>query len=123
MEIYVLISELSLIPWVVLEPVALRRWEEPLPLHDLARPPSKSIKISASVTPLSKIEDRAAKIKSCWNPTFVLEPLFKKWKKTWMVVSLGGNLKCFASKRSSRTQKTYNLKMDLVAFKTGKQVS
>ena len=39
-----------------------------------------------------------------------------------MVVSLGGNLKYFASKSSSRTQKTLNLKMDMVSLKTGKQV-
>ncbi|KAH3827380.1 hypothetical protein DPMN_129317 [Dreissena polymorpha] len=70
-------------------------------------------------------------IKNLKNPTDhskndckpLSEPLFKKWKRSWMVVSLGGNLKCFAKKRSSRPQTTFNLKLDLVSFKQGAQVT
>ncbi|KAL4221350.1 Pleckstrin y domain [Mactra antiquata] len=47
--------------------------------------------------------------------------LFKRWRKVWMVVSLGGNLKCFSSKKSSSPQKVWNLKKDLVMIKFGKQ--
>lgn len=50
------------------------------------------------------------------------EPLFKKWKKSWLVVSLGGNLKYFAKKKSSSPQKTFNVKLDLISIKTGTQV-
>ncbi|XP_052819924.1 pleckstrin homology domain-containing family B member 2-like [Mya arenaria] len=49
------------------------------------------------------------------------KPLFKRWKKVWMTVSLGGNLKCFSKKRSSRATKTYDVKMDLISIKSGKQ--
>ncbi|WAR13969.1 PUR2-like protein [Mya arenaria] len=38
-----------------------------------------------------------------------------------MTVSLGGNLKCFSKKRSSRATKTYDVKMDLISIKSGKQ--
>ncbi|XP_045161219.1 pleckstrin homology domain-containing family B member 2-like [Mercenaria mercenaria] len=58
-------------------------------------------------------------LKAGW--AFRQKPLFKKWKKTWLVVSLGGNLKCFSSKRNSSPQKTWNLRQDLVIIKFGKQ--
>ncbi|XP_052212477.1 pleckstrin homology domain-containing family B member 2-like [Dreissena polymorpha] len=64
-------------------------------------------------------KDDVILLKAGW--IFRQKPLFKKWKRSWMVVSLGGNLKCFAKKRSSRPQTTFNLKLDLVSFKQGAQ--
>lgn len=58
-------------------------------------------------------------LKAGW--VFRQKPLLKKWKKSWLVVSLGGNLKYFTSKKSSSPQKVFNVKSDLMAIKYGKQ--
>lgn len=57
----------------------------------------------------------------CLNSTFA-EAFFRKWKKSWIVVCSGGPVRVFKNKNASRPQKSYDLKMDCIVIKTGRQV-
>ena len=50
------------------------------------------------------------------------EAFFRKWKKSWIVVCSGGPVRVFKNKKASRPQKSYDLKMDCIVIKTGRQV-
>lgn len=60
-------------------------------------------------------------IVDCLNLIFV-EVFFWKWKKSWIVVCLGGLVRVFKNKNVSWFQKFYDFKMDCIVIKIGCQV-
>ncbi|OWF41102.1 pleckstrin homology domain-containing family B member 2-like [Mizuhopecten yessoensis] len=46
---------------------------------------------------------------------------FRKWKKSWLVICLGGSLKYYKGKQTPRPQKTFNIKNDCMTIRTGKK--
>lgn len=58
-------------------------------------------------------------VKAGW--IFRQKAFFRKWKKSWIVVCSGGPVRVFKNKNASRPQKSYDLKMDCIVIKTGRQ--
>ncbi|KAJ8320005.1 hypothetical protein KUTeg_001592, partial [Tegillarca granosa] len=52
---------------------------------------------------------------------FITETFFRKWKKSWLVVCLGGPVRYYKNKRSDKPQKSFNLKLECMAVKSGRQ--
>ncbi|CAC5424439.1 unnamed protein product [Mytilus coruscus] len=46
---------------------------------------------------------------------------FKKWRRTWLVVCLGGSVRYYRNRNASRPQKSFDVKNDCIAIKAGKQ--
>jgi hypothetical protein len=57
-----------------------------------------------------------------WLLFIIVEAFFRKWKKSWIVICSGGPVRVFKNKQASRPQKSYNLKLDCIVIKTGRQV-
>ena len=63
--------------------------------------------------------------KSVWfykTGLFFVGTFFKKWKRSWLVVCLGGSVRYYRNRNASRPQKSFDVKNDCIAVKSGKQV-
>ncbi|KAK3105180.1 hypothetical protein FSP39_019063 [Pinctada imbricata] len=52
---------------------------------------------------------------------FRQKTFFRKWKKSWLVVCLGGAVRVYRNRNSKKPQKSYNIKQDCIVIKTGRQ--